>query len=751
MPPSIPKKIEEAHRRFLFCANSEGKQRTAELDDLRFAAGYQWPDDIKLQRQGDSARKIPPRPCLTINRLLGPLDQVTNLERMADFSGKVAPNGGAASQATAEVFKGILRSIQVDSRAPLARNWAGERAAKCGRGFWRITAEYDHDPDVKGPEAWDQSLKIKRILNQANVFMDPSAQEPDWCDADWAIITNTLTEDRYQARFGSDTQLGKLSLNEWVAIGTMYPGWLSTDEKGTRTIRIAEYFTVKDVESGTVKDPDTGGTRTLTKRTVEWCVINAVEELELHHWPGCYIPIITLVGREDNVDGERIYSGIVRPAKDAQRSYNYMRSADVERYALLPKAPIIAAAGQLEQFKPFWDQMNTANFGYLPYDPMDVQGHLVPEPHRLETGNEGWMQASGMLKMSAADDIRVTTGVPQVSLGELDPGHRSGKAIKELKQQSELGTSAYLDNLRLAVEYETRVLVDLIPHYYDRPGRVVKLLDLENDQTSAVIKQHYQKKPDGTAQMGPNGQPVTFPPGPDGQPQIPQGVSPDQIGYVDLSAGRYCVTVEVGKGLPTRREEGAQQMGALSEAAPQLVPVYADLWVGDMDFPGAKKIAARLAKANPLAKDDSQQPDPQQLQQQLQHASMLVQKLGEELNAKNQIIQTDQLKLQTEVQIAQINAQASIERARIAAASAGQVAIVKADSDKAEAILDAEVKAAQLRVSHADTLLETQTHHADTLLAHHQDVTEAEKDRSHAVDLAAMQPDPARGGDPASA
>lgn len=739
MPLTTRSKIvEQAHKRWLFAQSSENDQRMAELDDLRFDANDQWPQEIKDARKGNAAMGLPPQPCLTINRLTGPLSQVTNAERQADFGVRIKPRGSAASKKAAEVFQGLIRRIQTDSRAALARNWAAERAAKCGRGFYRILPTYEHEPREMGPDAgpevYDQTLTIQRILNQANVFMDPAAQQPDWSDAEWAIITETLTLDKYEARYGTKTKLSDLSLDEWTTVGTTYPGWVSTDDKGTKTIRVADYYYVETTTAARIaeirkgddrkyvnldhedyggKPPDGyeihGDVREVKKRTVKWCVINALEAIKTYDWRGKYIPIVVVLGKEKNVDGQRSYEGIIRSAKDAQRSYNYMASKEAYAIGLTPLSPVVIAAGQIKGFEKQWNTANTHPWSALIYHETSNGGHLVPPPQRAPFQAD--TQAITIAKAGAADDIRVTTGIQQASLGELDPQHQSGRAIRELKQQSELGTSDYVDNLRLAVEFEGILLADLAPHYYDRPGRIATIMSLEGDEDLVMLNQPFVKGQNGVPQPVDQQQPP---------PQMPQGQQPEHYDVTTLD--QYSVVVEVGKAFSTRREEGVAMMSDLAQAAPQLVPVFADLWVGDMDFPSASKIAERLKKANPLARDEQNpQVDVQQLQAQLGAMQQQLQQL-----------QPEAIKMQ----IAQLDAETKVKIAEINAASAGQVAATKANADQASAILAAEVKAAGLRLQHSDQVLDAQTRHADTLIQHAHAATEAGRDRAHDLVLA---------------
>jgi acetate kinase len=59
----------------------------------------------------------------------------------------IKPKGNGANKEGAELRQGMIRAIESDSRANIARIWALERAVKCGRGAYRILKTYANDGD----------------------------------------------------------------------------------------------------------------------------------------------------------------------------------------------------------------------------------------------------------------------------------------------------------------------------------------------------------------------------------------------------------------------------------------------------------------------------------------------------------------------------------------------------------------------------------------------------------------------------
>ena len=652
---------QQALDRFKLCEDAFHDQRERELEDLRFVdeRGAQWPEDIRRSRGGQEGGSglppVPARPCLEFNLLRGPVQQVINTARQAKLGLSFAPEGEGASQALAQAYDDIARAIQADSRAHLARQWAFERAAKCGFGVYRILTEF---LDTK---TFDQKIVYKRVLNQASAYLDPFATEPDWSDGQFALLTQDLPLARYR-RAHPKTTLSSYSDRELTSLGNDIPGWITTGAGSAGlSLRVAEYWTVreetrtlvllpdettawldaipKDILATVERDRGTPLPRrtVVTGRRVFWSLINGVEEIEKpQEWNGRYIPLIPVIGDEANLNGDRRWTGIVQFARDAQQSYNYMRSAQVEAVGLAPRAQWLIADGQLEGYETWWQQANTRNLPYLPYRQTTYDGRPAGPPTRNVA--EPAIQAVTLAAAAAKDDLHGTTNMPPVSLGQLDPHERSGVAIRALQGQAEVGSSGYLDNLAsISMLYEGKVLKDLIPRIYDRPGRVVPAMGADERRRPLMVNVPF-------VQQG-------------GQPQaVPAGTPGAEM--IDLAAGdALSVTAVVGKSYATRREETSQAIAAIMQAAPGLAPILAPFWLDELDFPGAKKLAAIAKKTLPpqFQEEEGQQgPSVPQMQQQLAQAQQMIDLLTKELQAKTQLIETETIKADAQVQVTQL-------------------------------------------------------------------------------------------------
>ena len=618
--------------RFTMAMSAYSDSREDELDDLRFMAGspdnqWQWPADVLATRGSVQGQTINARPCLTINKLPQHVRQVTNDQRQNRPSGKVIPADDNGDIEVAEIFDGIVRHIEYMSDADVAYDTACDNQVTYGEGYIRILTEYCRE------DSFDQDLKIGRVRNSFSVYMDPTIQDPTGADAQWCFITEDVTKADYSRMFPDAAPISSM-LAQGVGDQSLSQ-WLSED-----TVRIAEYFYI-DHENATLnlypgnltafantpQDKQLkamyGGkplkSRVVDRKKVMWMKTNGYQVIEEREWAGQYIPVVRVVGNEFEVDGQLYVSGLVRNAKDAQRMYNYWVSQEAEMLALAPKAPFIGYGGQFEGYEQQWKTANTTNWPYLEVNPdvTDGAGGSLPLPQRAQPP----MASSGLLqaKAGASEDIKATTGQYDSSLGARS-NERSGKAILARERQGDTGTYHYVDNLARAIRHVTRQLVDMIPKIYDTE-RVARIVGIDGEVDMVKIN-----------------------------PSQPEPVKKivDQAGNViekiyNPSVGNYDVMVTTGPGYMTKRQEALDAMGNILQTNPQLWQVAGDLFVKNMDWPGAQEMAARFKKIiDPrVLADDDKSPELQQaeklneaMQQELTQVTGMLKNIGQSMEAQ---------------------------------------------------------------------------------------------------------------------
>ena len=619
--------------RFTMALSAYSDSREDELDDLRFMAGspdnqWQWPADVLATRGSVQGQTINARPCLTINKLPQHVRQVTNEQRQNRPTGKVIPADDKADVAVAEIFDGMVRHIEYISDADVAYDTACDNQVTYGEGYIRLLTEYCRE------DSFDQDLKIGRVRNSFSVYMDPTIQDPCGSDANWCFLTEDLTKDEYERMFPNASPVSSM-MSQGVGDQSLAQ-WLSED-----TVRIAEYFYIEHKSAKLNLYPDNvtaiDGTpqdkqlklmfqkpirsRNVDKKQVKWLKTNGFEVLQEQDWAGKWIPVIRVVGNEWEVDGQLYVSGLVRNAKDAQRMYNYWVSQEAEMLALAPKAPFIGYGGQFEGYENQWKTANTTNWPYLEVNPdvTDGAGQVLPLPARAAPplAQTGLIQA----KMGASDDIKATTGQYDSSLGAAS-NERSGRAILAREKQGDTGTYHYVDNLSRAIRYVTRQLVDIIPKIYDTE-RVARIVGLDGEVGMVKVN-----------------------------PQQPEPVKSivDQTGIVmekvyNLSVGVYDVCVTTGPGYMTKRQEALDAMSMLLQSNPDLWKVAGDLFIKNMDWPGAQEMAARFAKIiDPkVMEGEDQSPEMQQAKQQIEAMTQHMQQMEGMLKRVEQSMEAQQL------------------------------------------------------------------------------------------------------------
>ncbi len=573
-----------ARSRMTMAISAYSQTRESELDDLRFYAGspdnqWQWPADVLQTRGAVQGQTINARPCLTINKLPQHVKQITNEQRMNRPGIKVIPADDKGDVEVADVYNGVIRHIEYISDADVAYDTACENQVSYGEGYIRLLTEYCDE------NTFDQDIKIGRIRNSFSVYMDPLIQDPTGADARWCFITEDMTKAEYERLYPNAAPINTLmslgvgdqSISQWIS---------------ENTVRIAEYFYIEYEKAtlnlypgnvtafdGTAEDKELRmmfdkplRQRQSDRKKVKWCKINGYEILEEREWAGQYIPVVRVIGNEFEVDGKVYVSGLVRNAKDAQRMYNYWVSQEAEMLALAPKAPFIGYGGQFEGYEQQWKTANTQNWPYLEVNPdvTDGQGAVLPLPQRAQPP----MASSGLLqaKAGASEDIKSATGQYNASLG-MTSNERSGKAILARQREGDVGTYHYVDNLARAIRHVGRQLVDLIPKIYDTE-RIARII-------------------------GEDGEPDTVKMNPMQQEPVKKIV--DQDGVVidkiyNPSVGKYDVRVITGPGYATKRQEALESMAQLLQGNPQLWSVAGDLFVKNMDWPGAQDLAKRFQK-----------------------------------------------------------------------------------------------------------------------------------------------------------
>lgn len=549
--------VKECYRR---AVSADSTNRELAIDDIRFVDedGAQWDEQTRKNRGS--------RPCYSFDRTSIAIDQVKGDQRQNSPQIRILPIDDKSDRKLATVIEGHIRAIERNSSARTAYNTGFDFALKGGFGAWRVYPKYVED-------SFDQELCIGRIENPFTVHFDPSAKDYLKRDAEWALISERVGKDAFEAEH-PDMECVDLDLS------SRDHDWLNDKEirvceyfkrmrrKKTLALledgRVIDYDTIRAIEQELVNPPPGSGIspiRVLRKREtdstyIRWwklCGAGVIEGPIDYEWK--FIPIVPIYGRVTNIEGKRMYRGLVRKAKDPQRAYNGARTAEIEAVAMVPRSPYMVTPASIKGYENQWREANAKNPLFLYYN-ADAKHPTGGKPTREPMPDIP--QALIALSAQAADDIKASTGKFGPSLGEPMQGELPG-AIRQRNTEGDVSSYEFIDNLAESIRYTGEILVNILPTVIDTQ-RTIRVLGI--DGTEDFVKVN-ERLPDGTV-------------------------------INDLSQGRFDVAVDVGPAYTTQRQQAADNLLKLATVSDTVKAIASDLIAKNMDFPGADELERRL-------------------------------------------------------------------------------------------------------------------------------------------------------------
>src|SRR5271166_181404 len=629
------------------------ENRRMHSEDLNFIynaeAMGQWDPVVLQNRRG--------KPCYTFNRCLQPVNMVVADMRQTRPAGKVRPASDGASEAIADIFAGLCRSIEQASRADQIYKEQFKFAVAGGFGAWRIMPTYMQDD---GDGAFDQVL---RIINIAN----PQCADACAGDANRCIVAERISDDIYDTLYASgENPVGNRS--SFNMSRDSY-GWFTDKE-----VRIAEYFErvprekyIAKMTDGTVRDydadlrateahlddhdltADKGVTRIAvnkktgdkmirktTKWQVMWVKVDGSDILEgPHYYDRKRIPVVRCPGRYINIEGRKKFQSLIRHSKDAQRSYNSRSSDIIERAALLPKAPYLVTETMIKGYENEWNQANVASRPYLPYNvDKNAEGGMPFRTQPLDLP-----QGAMALAQMSIQDIQATIGYFDPALGNSEDMNRvSGKALVQHTKRSDLGSFEFIDGYGSALQLTWEMMVDMIPSVMDAE-RVVRIIGHDGIEKMVTVNQEHPETGDLMN---------------------------------DLAKGSYDVEVTIGPSFQSARQESLDTLISFAEAVPTAAPVIQDLIAKNMDIPDAQEMSNRLRI--PLIQQGIVQPTQKEKEAGVGQQKNQAQQQQEQMQALElQLLQGKTQKMGADAAIAASRAQASpMEQKKIGYEVAGK-------------------------------------------------------------------------------
>ena len=524
--------------------------------------------DFVTKRDGqwteDATRKMIGRVRMTFDMCTAIVDQTSGEIANSDFTLRVSPSGGEASEDHAKILDGMIRNIRNVSNAERVFKDASRSNVVSGFDCWEVVQDY-----VDG-DSFNQDLFIKRVPSALDcVWFDPASVEQDRSDAQWAVKRMSIPKANYEAEYpdGSRLSIGDDQTSEryWGKIESVEIGQLYY--KKPRDIEIVQmsdgavYQVNEDFEMIVDELAAQGITETDRRVRKSWRVYSRL--YDGGNWLGDeeetvfdYIPLVPIYGNFDIVDSKVIYSGEIEKLIDHQRALNYSMSRAIEDNALSPAA-----------FDWMTDKMAEGN----DYSKMNTDGHRVrifnvDDEMPMVPQRTAEPQASPGLQANIANlqqMINSTANKFNAQQGNAMAG-QSGVAGLQQIEQGNLGSVKWFDALEIPICHTGKILINAIPRVYDST-RQVRLLGEDGAARMEVLN-----KPQLDVQTGKN------------------------ITLNDLSIGEYDTVCEVGPAFNSQQKETAQAFLDMASINPEVSQRGMDLWLRNIKTPGMDLMADRF-------------------------------------------------------------------------------------------------------------------------------------------------------------
>lgn len=663
--PEHPSDFEDAQDFLSYMRKTYSKDHEADdlnrkemVLDARFVGGDQWDHQVKQRR--DTASK----PTLTINRLPAYVAQLVGNRRLNDIGIKVIPDMGGTKQ-VAQIREGLIRSIQKLSRAQYAYDKAFEQQVIGGLGNFQVHLDYAHD------DVFEQDIRIKPIPNPLAVVWDQDSVDPSGEDARHVFVTDRMSRRDFKKKYPNASAKDWDTSDERVRAY----GWDTAD-----SVQVVSFWRMRTkkrvvamMKDGSVQDvtdlPEEEWFDQVAEDSNQMPMMRDVQRKYAQMYlctsqdilagpydlPVTRVPVFRVPGWELFIEGDRIRWGLIRFLRDPQKLHNYWRSTIAEKLVGSPKAKWIASAEAVEGHEKEWRESHLSDDPLLVYNGSSGAPPTRAAPMELEPA---LIEQAGV----ASQDLREVSNLHEASMGQTS-NEVSGRAITARQRVGELGTVIYQDNLNMAIEEAGKVINQLIPFVYDTP-RLIKTLGPDM-LTEKQVKVNYNDDPES----------------------------------VDITEGKYAITVTTGPSYTTRRVEARDEMMNMVNAMPQVMAVAADKIVEAQDWPGADEIARRLRSQLPAGMVDQED-----LTEEEQAAAQQQQAAAAEQQAQQQQMQ----QMAFELEVAETKAKIAVEEAKVAESQARAVEAMSraklAEAQAAKAIADIELGRVESAVKIADSL-----------------------------------------------
>jgi len=516
------------------------------------------------QWEPDVITSLDKRPRYTFDQCSPVIDQIMGEIETTAFDISVKPSSNGATKRTAQIFDGLIRSIQNISQARDIYNQQALRMVETALGGWRV------DQDWASGTTFDQDLVIKPIHNFVDrVWFDPNGEKADKTDSEYCYVLEAMGSSVYDKRFpkGSKMSIGDSRTAEVYTYkrGIINVGEILYKKRVNETLILMNngkvYIDDEDFQAVTDELAAEGITES---RRRDRKIVKVYSRLfDGGKWLTpeqetvfTMIPIVPLFANYKISENKTIYYSAVTKLMDPQRVYNYARSRQIEEGALAPRSKHWMTKQQGEGHKRQLESLNTNA------DPVQFYNHVENQPPPYESGgakiNIGLQQTA----QDAANDIDKIAGMFDASRGG-NPGLQSGVAIEQIQNKGDNGTYKYFSVVRRAIELTGRILTGAIPNVYDAE-RQVRLLGVDGSAEDVTINKRIVDQQTGRV-----------------------------IELNDMSQGTYDTICTIGPAFRNRQQQTVQSITSIAQVDPSIMEIGSDVLLKNIEAPGIEQVAER--------------------------------------------------------------------------------------------------------------------------------------------------------------
>lgn len=421
----------------------------------------------------------------------------------------------------AELIDGLYRKDDRSNSSQEAYFNAQQEQVACGVGAWELYTEYE---SVRGRNK-NQVIK-RRPIHEANnvVFWDANSKLMDKSDANRVSILVPYSKEAYEELveeltgeedykcFPSNFSFPQYSFTfpwtvsnfEWIFVGKTYVRTLEKDSIITLidpiTQELSEYY--KSQVFDQIDDlVETGHIVVGEKEVERWKItlyISSGERIlngeEGEEIAGEHIPVVPVYGERAFVEGQEVWEGIVRLAKDPQRLRNFLLSYVADIASRSPRPKPLFFPEQVQGFEQMYQDNGADNqYPYYLIQRKTASGEELPAGPAGQMPEQQIPQAVlqlVQLTREAVSDVVGSDAMPK-DFADID---LSGDALVQLNARIDQESVVYQENMKHAKRRDAEIYASMAARIYDAPREVFIVLPDGTRKREQIIKSAIDKE-----------------------------------------------------------------------------------------------------------------------------------------------------------------------------------------------------------------------------------------------------------------